>query len=155
ETIPVRLDDNISVPISAAAVLWLTSLITGDAAAASWPVVAGHLPWALAVNAVVALVGYRAGTVSRSGLIGGAAIGTIIYGTGGLPAWALLFITFFLAEVTSRLGLERKALLGIAEERGGRRGAGNAFANCGVAALAALAATVTPYRAAAWLAFVA
>ena len=31
-------------------------------------------------------------------------------------------------------------LLGIAEERGGRRGAGNAIANTGVAAIAALAA---------------
>ncbi len=41
---------------------------------------------------------------------------------------------------TSRLGLRRKTLLGIAEERGGRRGAGNAFANTGVAAIAAVLA---------------
>ena len=46
--------------------------------------------------------------------------------------------TFAAAAVTSRLGLRRKALLGIAEERGGRRGAGNAIANTGVAAVAAL-----------------
>jgi uncharacterized protein (TIGR00297 family) len=39
--------------------------------------------------------------------------------------------------ITSRLGLRRKTLLGIAEGRGGRRGAGNAFANTGVAAAAA------------------
>ena len=32
------------------------------------------------------------------------------------------------------MGLRRKTLLGIAEERGGRRGAGNAIANTGVAA---------------------
>jgi uncharacterized protein (TIGR00297 family) len=36
-------------------------------------------------------------------------------------------------------------MLGIAEERGGRRGAGNAVANCGVAALAAIVAATTPY----------
>jgi len=155
ETIPVRLDDNLSVPMTAAAVLWLTSLMTAEAAGASRPFVAGHLLWAAGVNAVVALIGYRARTVTASGLIGGAVIGVVIYLTGGLTAWTLLFVTFFLATVTSRLGIERKALLGIAEERGGRRGAGNAFANCGVAAVAALAAAVTPYRAPAWLAFVA
>ena len=33
------------------------------------------------------------------------------------------------------MGLQRKTLLGIAEERGGRRGAGNAIANTGVAAV--------------------
>jgi len=155
ETIPVRLDDNISVPLVAAAVLWLTSLIAVDAAEASRQAVARHLPWAIGVNAIVALLGYRARTVSTSGLIGGAVIGIIIYATGGPASWALLFVTFFLAAVTSRLGLERKALLGIAEERGGRRGAGNAIANCGVAAIAALAGVFTPHPMLAWLAFVA
>ena len=57
--------------------------------------------------------------------------------------------------MTSRLGLARKERLGIAEERGGRRGAGNAIANCGVAAMAAIAALTTPYPAAALVALVA
>jgi uncharacterized protein (TIGR00297 family) len=35
------------------------------------------------------------------------------------------------------MGLRRKTLLGIAEERGGRRGAGSAVANTGIAAVAA------------------
>jgi len=51
-----------------------------------------------------------------------------------------------------RLGLQRKKLLGIAEERSGRRGAGNALANCGVATAAAIAVASTPYPAAARLA---
>jgi uncharacterized protein (TIGR00297 family) len=67
----------------------------------------------------------------------------------------LLFATFIVASVTSRLGLKRKVLLGIAEERGGRRGAGNAIANCGVAAVAAIVAATTPYRREALLALVA
>ena len=41
-------------------------------------------------------------------------------------------MTFIAASIASRLGLKRKMLLGIAEERGGRRGAGNAIANTGV-----------------------
>jgi uncharacterized protein (TIGR00297 family) len=107
------------------------------------------------VNAVVAWAGYRARSVSTSGAIGGALIGIIIYAAGGPGAWALLLLAFLAASVTSRLGLTRKTLLGIAEERGGRRGAGNAVANCGVAAVAALAAIATPYGSAAMLALVA
>src|SRR5204863_7103940 len=70
-------------------------------------------------------------------------------------AWALLLNAFLAAAVSSRLGLARKERLGIAEERGGRRGAGNAIANCGVAAAAAIAAVTTPYTAIALTALVA
>jgi uncharacterized protein (TIGR00297 family) len=155
ETIPARLDDNISVPATAGAVLWLASLMTADAVHASAPSVGRALPIALAVNAVVAWAGYRARTVSMSGAIGGALVGVMIYAGGGVGAWILLLSAFVLASVTSRLGLTRKVLLGIAEERGGRRGAGNAFANCGIAALAAVAAVTTPYAPRAALALVA
>ncbi len=103
----------------------------------------------------MAWAGYRARSVSISGALGGAIVGVIIYAAAGAAAWALLLLAFLLASITSRLGLTRKMLLGIAEERGGRRGAGNAFANCGVAALAAIAFVTTPYAAAAMLALVA
>jgi len=155
ETLPVRLDDNISVPITAAAVLWLADLMTGDAIAASSSAARAALPWAIGVNAIFAWLGYRARTVSVSGAVGGAMVGTVIYTAGGAAAWVLLFVTFVTASVASRLGLERKTLLGIAEERGGRRGAGNAFANCGVAAAAVVVAAATPYHDMAMVAFVA
>ena len=93
--------------------------------------------------------------MSLSGAIGGAIVGIVIYAGAGARAWLLLLITFVVASITSRLGLKRKMLLGIAEERGGRRGAGNAFANCGVAAIAAVAAVTTPYRAESLLALTA
>jgi uncharacterized protein (TIGR00297 family) len=155
ETVPVRLDDNLSVPAAAAVVMWLGSLMTAEMLRASLPFVAGALPVAITANLVVAWAGYRARSVNLSGAIGGVIIGTIIYAGGGPGAWGLLLITFVVASVTSRLGLTRKTLLGIAEERGGRRGAGNAFANCGVATFAAVAAVSTPYAAAAMLALVA
>jgi uncharacterized protein (TIGR00297 family) len=155
ETIPVRLDDNLSVPATAAAVLWLASLMTRASVAAARGALVSALPWALAVNAAAAWLGYRARTVSRSGAIGGAVVGSIIYAGAGGRAWALLFVTFLVASITSRLGLKRKVLLGIAEERGGRRGAGNAIANCGVAAIAAVAAATTPYVSSSLLALVA
>jgi len=51
-----------------------------------------------------------------------------------------LIVTFAAATIASRVGLKRKMVLGIAEERGGRRGPGNAIANTGVAAIAGLVA---------------
>jgi uncharacterized protein (TIGR00297 family) len=145
ETIPVRLDDNVSVPASAALVLWLISLMSPSALAASQSVVLAALPWAIGVNVVVAALGHRAGTVSLSGTIVGALIGITIYAGAGRNAWLLLFVTFAVATIASRLGLQRKVLLGIAEERSGRRGAGNALANCGVATAAAIAVVSTPH----------
>jgi uncharacterized protein (TIGR00297 family) len=155
ETIPVRLDDNVSVPATAAAVLWIASLMTAESLAGSGGAIAAALPWALGVNALTGWLGYRARTVSRSGAIVGVLVGAIIYAGGGAGAWLLLLATFLVASATSRLGLARKVQLGIAEERGGRRGAGNAIANCGIAALAAIAAATTPYTAAALGALVA
>jgi uncharacterized protein (TIGR00297 family) len=79
----------------------------------------------------------------------------VILLAAGWGGWALLLATFALAVATSRLGLRRKMQLGIAEERGGRRGAGNAFANTGVAAVAAVLALLTYASGPALAAFVA
>ncbi len=155
ETIPVRLDDNISVPIAAAFTLWFASLTSLAALSSSRAEFLTLVPRALAVNAVVSWLGYRARTVTVAGMIGGAFVGFVIYACAGGAAWLFLFAAFFVATVASRLGITRKSLLGIAEDRGGRRGAGNAFANCGVATVAAAAAAFTPYHAPAMLAIVA
>jgi uncharacterized protein (TIGR00297 family) len=154
ETYPVRLDDNVSVPAAAAAVLWGASLMSVSAARSSWPDVVAALPAAAAVNAVAAWLGWRVRTVSAAGAAGGAAIGFTVYLSTGFAGWLLLFAGFFSSAATSRLGLERKALLGIDEAHGGRRGPGNALANCGIGAAAGLLSVTSAYREAALLAFV-
>lgn len=137
ESMPVGLDDNISVPASAAAALWIVSLVTEDGLRALAETVT-LLPAAALVNALVAAAGYRARTVTLAGAVTGAVLGTMIVIGAGWSGWVLLLTTFGCAVVSSRMGLRRKLVLGIAEERGGRRGPGNAIANTGVAALAAL-----------------
>jgi uncharacterized protein (TIGR00297 family) len=155
ETIPIRLDDNISVPATAAAILWIAGMVSTPSLVASRDVVFAALPWAIGVNLLVAVLGYRLGTVTMAGALGGVLVGMVIFSGAGSGGWLLLFATFLAAAVTSRLGLERKTQLGIEEERGGRRGAGNALANCGVASIAAFMAVATPYRPEALLALVA
>jgi uncharacterized protein (TIGR00297 family) len=155
ETIPVRLDDNLTVPLTAAGVLWAAALMRADAISSATARAVHALPVGAALNIVAAAAGHRAGTVSSSGTIVGACIGTLIYVTTGWQGWVLLLGTFLAASVASRLGLRRKTLLGIAEERGGRRGAGNAIANTGLAALAGLLAVASHASAAAMVGFVA
>jgi uncharacterized protein (TIGR00297 family) len=104
-------------------------------------------------NVIVASIGYKARTVNLSGAIAGTIIGVLIAVTSGASGWALLMATFLAASMTSRLGLRRKTLLGINEERGGRRGVGNAIANTGVALVASMLSVVIASPQVALLAF--
>lgn len=155
ETIPVRLDDNLSVAATAGGVMWLASLASLADLSAGMALAAGRLPAALVLNALVAWVGHRARTVSWPGAIAGALIGITVFAAFGWQGWTLLVITFTAASVASRMGLKRKLVLGIAEERGGRRGPGNAIANTGVSTIAAMVALAGPSDEVARLAFVA
>jgi len=65
-------------------------------------------------------------------------IGVAIYLGGSWQGWTLLIVAFVSVALATRAGFKRKAIVGIAEERGGRRGPGNAIANTGIAAWAAL-----------------
>jgi uncharacterized protein (TIGR00297 family) len=138
ETVPIKLNDNISVPAIAALVLWSCAFMNPETfTTISSVLVPSRLATALALNVAVAALGYWAKTVTVSGAIAGAAIGTAIYLGAGFDGWQVLFASFLLAAATTRLGRQRKTAAGIAEARGGRRGAGNAIANTGLAALAA------------------
>lgn len=154
ESMRVGLDDNISVPIVAAIVLGGLGLMDGP----SWSAASGWLPRSLllaaAVNIPVATLGWAARTVTVPGAIVGAVIGMAVFGFAGPGGWAVLFASFAAATISSRLGLKRKSVLGIAEGRGGRRGPGNAIANTGLAAFAAAVAALSPHREGALLAMV-
>jgi uncharacterized protein (TIGR00297 family) len=155
ETIPVRLDDNILVPGSAAGVLWVFSLMSEDLIRSFGAHSGTKILIAAAVNGIAAWIGCGLRTVTKTGAIAGAAIGTAIAAAAGWNGWTLLLLTFLAAAISSRMGVHRKTLLGIAEERGGRRGAGNALANTGLAAVAAIMAALTNSTESAMIAFAA
>src|SRR5678815_4048804 len=120
-SMPVRLDDNLSVAATAGASLRLISLASIDSIDAALPIAAARLPAAVALNALVAFAGFKARAVALSGALAGAAIGITIFAGLGWRGWTLLLVTFVVATVASKLGLQRKIMLGIAEERGVRR----------------------------------
>jgi uncharacterized protein (TIGR00297 family) len=151
ETVPSRLDDNLAVPAVAALVLWGCSFMEPPAGGAIALLINRRLVEAFAINAVVGWAGWYAASVSVSGALAGMTVGIAIYLGAGPAGWGFLFASFVAAVIASRMGLKRKTLLGIAQESGGRRGAGNAFANCGLAAFAAVIAMSTSHREAALL----
>jgi uncharacterized protein (TIGR00297 family) len=115
---------------------------------------ASNLIIALLVTAVFAALAYVLGMVSRGGALGGFVVGTLIYASLGPQGFTVLALFVLGGSLLTRLGYRSKQRAGTAQERGGRRGAKNAFANCAVAVLcAALAgATGSPSFAAAFAA---
>jgi uncharacterized protein (TIGR00297 family) len=155
ETVPIRLDDNLSVPAIAALTMWPLALVSPDVAAQAISSARSLFVPAIVANGSVALAGYALRTVSKSGAVCGFGSGATIFWCAGWQGWLLLMAAFLAATLTSRVGLRRKTVLGIAEAHGGRRGAGNAIANTGIAAAAAATSAFTYAHDAALLAFAA
>ena len=151
ETVPVRLDDNLSVPFAAGLTLWIASLMSAEAWAAHAADVQARIAAAVAINVVMAVLARALGGVTRVGAVVGLLLGVTIYLGAGLAGWTMLLVSFAFATGTAKLGWKRKSVLGIAEDRGGRRGPGNAIANVLVGAVAAALAVLSPYSDAALL----
>ncbi len=135
ESLPLRIDDNLTVPIAAAVVL---SILAG---ATSWPFLHDDrttILW-LAANAVLAAIGYLGRSVDVSGAVGGCVLGAILIVCAGWPLYISLLAFFVIGTATTKLGFRRKAARGLAQERGGRRGFSHAFSNAGVASICAVA----------------
>ena len=103
----------------------------------------GSIAVALLVTGLFAGLAYVLGMVSRGGALGGFVVGTAIYASLGSEGFAVLALFVVGGSVLTRLGYGRKEGSGVAEARGGRRGARNALANCSVAVACALLAALT------------
>jgi len=145
ESQPLGLDDNLGVPLVTAVVLFCLTLTQGHWGAIASPVFERRLAIGLAVNVVLALAAYATKGVGRSGAAVGTLLGTAIWAFAGPAAFALLFAFFVLGTAATRLGYARKEAAGIAQEKGGRRGPGNALSKTSIPALAAVFAATTEH----------
>lgn len=135
ESLPLGLDDNVTVPFIAAGVLAAMAIKPIVSLAAAPPIA---WPW-LVVNTVLAIVGYALRGVDVSGAVVGWILGCMLIVGGGPPLYVALLTFFIIGTLATRLGFARKAREGLAQEGGGRRGAAHAVANVGVAAICAVA----------------
>ena len=102
---------------------------------------------ALLVTGVFAGLAYALGMVSRGGAAGGFVIGVVIFACLGAQGFAVLALFVVTGSVLTRIGYRTKQRRGVAQPHGGRRGAGNALANCSVALICALLAALIPSEA--------
>jgi uncharacterized protein (TIGR00297 family) len=135
ETLPLGIDDNVTVPFIAAAVLAAMAIKPIVALSAPPPIA---WPW-IVVNTVLAIAGYALRSVDLSGALVGWILGCILIIGGGPPLYVALLAFFIIGTLATKLGYARKTREGLAQEKGGRRGAAHAFANVGVAAICAVA----------------
>jgi len=98
---------------------------------------------AVAVNAAAGYAAFRRRSVSGSGAVAGAAVGTTILVAGGFLYWIALMLFFVSSSAASRIGGRRKQRLERMHERGSRRDAVQVLANGGVAAALVVALRIT------------
>jgi uncharacterized protein (TIGR00297 family) len=92
---------------------------------------------ALALSSAFALAGVAVRAVNIGGAIAGIAIGTVIAVASGVSAWTLLVTMFAVVVLATRAGASKTRAPEDPHRRGERRGAGNAVANTGMAAICA------------------
>jgi uncharacterized protein (TIGR00297 family) len=98
----------------------------------------------LLLSALIGVLGYWRGALTRGGVVGAILVGTLIFGLGGWT-WGLVLITFFVSS--SGLSHYRRAdkeMVGDKFAKGSRRDFGQALANGGLGAILALVSAVSP-----------
>lgn len=91
----------------------------------------------LVLSTVVAALGYRRHSLTRTGLYGAIAVGTLTFGLGGW-AWGLLLITFFVtSSALSHFRADRKRAVAEYFAKSSRRDLGQVLANGGLGVLVA------------------
>lgn len=99
----------------------------------------------------IAWLARRARSLNASGAVAAIALGTVIFGLGGL-GWALLLLAFFISSsALSRLFGRRKNRLELNYAKGSERDAGQVLANGGVAGLFVLAHAFLPIQTWPWV----
>lgn len=133
ETLPIELDDNVTVPLSAAGVLWFLSQL-------GRPEPVGTLLFDLALGSIISLpvasMAKKRGQLTAGGALIGLVFAGVIYAGLYLAGLVVLATALGLTLVSTRIGDRRRAARGMTE-RHERRQAGNIIANCLVGTMGA------------------
>jgi uncharacterized protein (TIGR00297 family) len=143
ESLPLPINDNLTVPAAAALVLWLAQWVDIDLLNENIPGV-----WVLSsilVNGILASILTTFRIVHGSATWAGLALGTLTMVCGGWRAYLLLILFFVIGTWATHHGYQLKQNRGVAQEDRGRRGARHVVANCAAPAVFAILISSTPY----------
>lgn len=137
ESIPSRVDDNISIVFGSGMAMWLFSSF-------GYTVPPAHMFFALLFSLLLGYLAYRAHIADISALLGASLLGVLIIVFADI-FWFLLLLTFFiLGGGFTKYKYAYKASIGIAEAKGGVRSYENVFSNSMAALVLAIAYGIYP-----------
>jgi len=155
ESVPVRLDDNASVPLVAGAFMYCLYFVERRALDSNLPFLGRRMVLAAAINLALAVLALSLKMVNRSGAICGFLLGVAVYQGYGYKSFLLMFAFFAIGSAATRLGYARKAARGVAEKRGGARSWREAAANSLAGAFFSLLVITTHHEGAFLIALIA
>ena len=155
ESLPIRLDDNVSVPLLCGVFMYCAYLIEWPAFGSNLPYLRFRIVLAVAVNLVFALLALAMKWANRSGAAMGFVLGVAIYLGYGYKSFFILLAFVLMGSIATRIGYARKSARGVAERRGGARSWREALANLLAPAFFAVLAITTFNQAAFLVALVA
>jgi uncharacterized protein (TIGR00297 family) len=155
ESVPIRLDDNATVPLMAGGFMFCLYFVERSALDSNLPFLGRRIVLAAAVNLALAVLALGLKMVNRSGAACGFLLGVAVYLGWGYKSFLLMFTFFLIGSAATRLGYARKAARGIAEKRGGARSWREAVANSLAGAFFSLLVITTHHEGAFLLALIA
>ena len=129
ESVPIRLDDNATVPLLAGAFMFCMYFVERSALDSNLPFLGRRIMLAAVINLALAVLALGLKMVTRSGAVSGFLLGAAVYLGWGYKSFLLMFTFFVIGSIATRLGYARKAARGIAEKRRGARSWREAVAN--------------------------
>jgi uncharacterized protein (TIGR00297 family) len=146
ESVPVRLDDNATVPLVAGGFMYCLYFVERSALSSNLPFLGRRILVAAAVNLALAAVALGLKLVNRSGAVCGFLLGVAVYLGWGYKSFLMMFAFFAIGSMATRFGYARKAARGVAERRGGARSWREALANSLAGAFFALLVITTHHQ---------
>lgn len=146
ESLPARLDDNITVPLICGWFIFCASFIERAALDRNLPYLGVRAILAVIVNLGLAALALKLRQTTTSGAAAGFLLGVAIYLGFGYKSFLVLLAFVVLGTGATRMGYRRKRERGIAERRGGARSWREALANLLAAAFFAVLVITTPHQ---------
>ncbi len=155
ESLPIRLDDNATVPLICGAFMFCLYFLERSALDSNLPFLGRRILLAAGINLLLALLAFGLKMVNRSGAACGFLLGVAVYLGWGYKSFLMMFAFFVIGSIATRIGYERKVARGIAEKRAGARSWREAVANSSAGAVFSLLVITTHHEGAFLIALIA
>lgn len=146
ESLPIRLSDNVTVPLICGGFIFCAGLIERSALDRNLPYLGVRVALALVINLAFALTALGLKQITASGAVAGFLLGVAVYMGFGWKSFLILLAFFVLGAAATRLGYARKLERGIAEQRRGARTWREAVGNILPAAFFSVLVITTPFQ---------